>query len=157
MGKIHLTTAIHAPAKKVFDLSRNINLHRIFSSANYETALEAITTGLIKENETVTWQAKYLLKKRDFTLKITSMEMPLHFTTQLLERGFKNFRHEHYFKAFKNGTFLIDVVEFESSYGLIGKWIEKLFLTSYIHNLLLQRNEVIKQYAEKSKQKVIVK
>ena len=151
MGKIHLTTIIHAPAKRVFDFSRNINLHRIFSSTTYEKALEGINTGLIKENETVTWQAKYLFKKREFTLKITSLETPRHFTIQLIERGFKNFRHEHYFKAFKNGTFLIDVVEFESSYGLIGKWIEKLFLTSYIHSLLLQRNEVIKQYAEKSK------
>ena len=157
MGKIHLTTLIHAPAKRVFELSRNINLHRIFSSNPYETPLEGEIKELIKENETVTWQAKYLLKKREFTLKISSMEMPHHFTTQLVEGGFKNFRHEHYFKAFKNGTFLIDVVEFESSYGLIGKWIEQLFLTSYIHNLLLQRNEVIKQYAEKSKQKVIVK
>ena len=151
MGKIHLTTIIHAPAKRVFDFSRNINLHRIFSSTTYEKALEGINTGLIRENETVTWQAKYLFKKREFTLKITSLETPRHFTIQLIERGFKNFRHEHYFKAFKNGTFLIDVVEFESSYGLIGKWIEKLFLTSYIHSLLLQRNEVIKQYAEKSK------
>ena len=151
MGKIHLTTIIHALAKRVFDFSRNINLHRIFSSTTYENALEGINTGLIKENETVTWQAKYLFKKREFTLKITSLETPRHFTIQLIERGFKNFRHEHYFKAFKNGTFLIDVVEFESSYGLIGKWIEKLFLTSYIHSLLLQRNEVIKQYAEKSK------
>jgi ligand-binding SRPBCC domain-containing protein len=151
MGKIHLTTAIHAPAKRVFDISRNANLHRIFSSTTYEKAFEGINKGLIKENETVTWQAKYLFKKREFTLKITSLETPRHFTIQLIERGFKFFRHEHYFKAFKNGTFLIDVVEFESSYGLIGKWIDKLFLTSYIHNLLLQRNEVIKQYAEKSK------
>jgi len=151
MVKIHLTTAIHAPAKRVFDLSRNINLHRIFSSASYEKALEGINTELIKENESVTWQAKYLLKKREFTLKITSLETPRHFTIHLKEGGFKFFRHEHYFKAFKNGTFLIDVVEFESSYGLIGKWIEKLFLTRYIHNLLLQRNEVIKQYAEESK------
>ena len=71
MGKIHLTTIIHAPAKRVFDFSRNINLHRIFSSTTYEKALEGINTGLIKENETVTWQAKYLFKKREFTLKIT--------------------------------------------------------------------------------------
>ncbi len=156
MAKIHLTTLINAPAERVFDLSRSVNLHRIASSNTYEKAIAGVTTGLINENETVTWQAKHLYKVRKFTTKITSMEFPHHFTVQMVHGDFKSFRHEHYFKPINNGTFLIDVIEFETPYGVIGQLAEKLFLTSYLHKLLLYRNEVIKQYAETSKWKAIL-
>ena len=156
MAKIHLTTLINAPAERVFDLSRSVNLHRIASSNTYEKAIGGVTTGLINENETVIWQAKHLYKVRKFTTKITSMEFPHHFTVQMVHGDFKSFRHEHYFKPINNGTFLIDVIEFESPYGVIGQLAEKLFLTSYLHKLLLHRNEVIKQYAETSKWKAIL-
>ena len=156
MAKIHLTTLINAPAERVFDLSRSVNLHRIASSNTYEKAIAGVTTGLLNENETVTWQAKHLYKVRKFTTKITSMEFPHHFTVQMVHGDFKSFRHEHYFKPINNGTFLIDVIEFESPYGVIGQLAEKLFLTSYLHKLLLHRNEVIKQYAETSKWKAIL-
>ena len=156
MAKIHLTTLINAPAERVFDLSRSVNLHRIASSNTYEKAIAGVTTGLINENETVTWQAKHLYKVRKFTTKITSMEFPHHFTVQMVHGDFKSFRHEHYFKPINNGTFLIDVIEFESPYGVIGQLVEKLFLTSYLNKLLLHRNEVIKQYAETSKWKAIL-
>jgi ligand-binding SRPBCC domain-containing protein len=156
MAKIHLTTLINAPAERVFDLSRSVNLHRIAFSNTYEKAIGGVTTGLINENETVIWQAKHLYKVRKFTTKITSMEFPHHFTVQMVHGDFKSFRHEHYFKPINNGTFLIDVIEFESPYGVIGQLAEKLFLTSYLHKLLLHRNEVIKQYAETSKWKAIL-
>ena len=156
MAKIHLTTLINAPAERVFDLSRSVNLHRIASSNTYEKAIAGVTTGLLNENETVTWQAKHLYKVRKFTTKITSMEFPHHFTVQMVHGDFKSFRHEHYFKPINNGTFLIDVIEFETPYGVIGQLAEKLFLTSYLHKLLLYRNEVIKQYAETSKWKAIL-
>ena len=156
MAKIHLTTLINAPAERVFDLSRSVNLHRIAFSNTYEKAVAGVTTGLINENDSVTWQAKHFYKVRKFTTKITSMEFPHHFTVQMVHGDFKSFRHEHYFKPINNGTFLIDVIEFESPYGVIGQLAEKLFLTSYLHKLLLHRNEVIKQYAETSKWKAIL-
>lgn len=156
MAKIHLTTLINAPAERVFDLSRSVNLHRIAFSNTYEKAVAGVTTGLINENDSVTWQAKHFYKVRKFTTKVTSMEFPHHFTVQMVHGDFKSFRHEHYFKPINNGTFLIDVIEFESPYGVIGQLAEKLFLTSYLHKLLLHRNEVIKQYAETSKWKAIL-
>jgi ligand-binding SRPBCC domain-containing protein len=156
MAKIHLTTLINAPVERVFDLSRSINLHRIASSNTYEKAIAGVTTGLINENETVTWEAKHLYKIRKFTTKITSMEFPNHFTVQMVHGDFTSFRHEHYFKPINNGTFLIDVIEFKSPYGIIGQIAEKLFLTSYLHKLLINRNAVIKQYAETNKWKAIL-
>ena len=156
MSKIHLTTFISAPVERVFDLSRSINLHRISASYTNEVAIAGVITGLINENETVTWQAKHLFKQRRFTSKITRMVKPVHFTDEMLQGDFKSFKHEHHFKSIENGTLMIDLVEFESPYGALGNLINKLYLKTYLQNLLLRRNIVIKHYAETQKWKAIL-
>jgi ligand-binding SRPBCC domain-containing protein len=156
MVKIHLTTVINAPVERVFDLSRSINLHKISVEHTEEKAIAGITSGLIKENETVTWQAKHLFKLRQFTSKITAMKMPEYFIDEMIKGDFKSFLHQHYFKVIDNGTIMIDIVEFESPYGIMGKLFNMLYLKNYMEKLLLKRNAVIKEYAESNKWKVIL-
>jgi len=151
MSFIHLTTFIAAPIERVFDLSRSINLHKISTAHTHEKAIAGVITGLINEGETVTWQAKHLFKERKFTSKITAMNKPVSFTDEMTEGDFKSFRHEHHFKSTDNGTIMIDVVEMECPYGIIGQLINKFFLKNYIEQLLLKRNEVIKEFAESKK------
>ncbi len=156
MSSIHLTTIINAPVERVFDLSRSINLHKISTANTKEEAVAGVMTGLINQNETVTWQAKHLFKIRRFTSKITAMEKPVHFTDEMVQGDFKSFKHEHYFKQIENGTIMIDMVEFESPYGVAGRLVNKLFLKSYLQRLLVTRNTVIKDYAETQKWKAIL-
>ncbi len=156
MSTIHLTTLINAPVERVFDLSRSISLHKISTSHTREEAIAGVTTGLINQNETVTWQARHLFKLRRFTSKITAMEKPVHFTGEMIQGDFKSYKHEHHFKQIDNGTLMIDLVDFESPYGAAGKLVNKLFLKSYLKKLLIYRNKVIKEYAETKKWKVIL-
>ncbi len=156
MVKIHLTTVINAPIQRVFDLSRSINLHKISVAHTQEKVIAGVMTGLIKENETVTWQAKHLFKLRQFTSKITAMKIPESFTDEMIKGDFKSFLHQHHFKTIDNGTIMIDIVEFESPYGILGKLFNTLYLEKYIKKLLLQRNAVVKTYAESNKWKVIL-
>jgi hypothetical protein len=151
MPYIHLTTFIAASAEKVFDLSRSINLHKISMRSSNEEAVGGVTSGLIKENETVTWKAKHLFKTRLFTSKVTSMVVPTMFVDEMIKGDFKSFKHQHYFKQIDNGTILIDIVEFESPYGFIGKMVNKLLLKNYVQNLLIKRNNIVKEYAESDK------
>jgi hypothetical protein len=151
MPYIHLTTFIAASAEKVFDLSRSINLHKISMRSSNEEAVGGVTSGLIKENETVTWKAKHLFKTRLFTSKVTSMVAPTMFVDEMVKGDFKSFKHQHYFKQIDNGTILIDIVEFESPYGFIGKMVNKLLLKNYVQNLLIKRNNIVKEYAESDK------
>ncbi len=44
-----------------------------------------------------------------------------------------------------------DVFTFQSPFGIIGKIVNKLFLTGYMTKLLKERNRVIKDYAETGK------
>lgn len=156
MSSIHLTTFISAPVERVFDLSRSINLHQISTSTTYERAVGGITSGLINENETVTWEAKHLFKTRQFTSKISVMKKPLYFIDEMIKGDFKNFKHEHHFKSVSNGTIMIDQLNFESPYGVIGKWMNTLYLKNYLEKLLESRNNVIKEYAETEKWKAIL-
>lgn len=156
MPQIHLTSFIAAPVDRVFDLSRSINLHRISTEATNEKAIDGVMNGLISKNETVTWQAKHLFKTRQFTAKITEMNSPYFFVDEMIQGDFKSFYHEHHFKATENGTIMIDLLNFETPYGTIGKIINMLFLRSYLEKFLIKRNEVIKDYAETQKWKAIL-
>ncbi|MDO9377028.1 MAG: SRPBCC family protein [Bacteroidota bacterium] len=156
MPTIHVTTLIKAPVQRVFDLSRSVTLHKISTARSNEKAIAGVLSGLIEVNETVTWQAKHLFKVRQFTSKIISMEKPVSFTDEMIQGDFKQFKHEHHFKQIENGTIMIDLIQFESPYGAIGKIFNQLYLKNYLKTFLLERNEVIKEYAESQKWKAIL-
>lgn len=151
MPTIHLTTFINAPVQRVFDLSRSINLHKISQERTGEVAVAGTTSGLINLNETVTWQAKHLGKKRLLKIKISALDSPATFTDEMIEGDFKYMKHEHHFKQVENGTIMIDLFYFETPYGMIGKILNRVYLTRYLRRLLEQRNRVIKDYAESNK------
>ncbi len=151
MLTIHLTTFINAPVQRVFDLSRSINLHKKSQERTGEVAVAGTTSGLINLNETVTWQAKHLGKKRLLKIKISALDSPATFTDEMIEGDFKYMKHEHHFKQVENGTIMIDLFYFETPYGMIGKILNRVYLTRYLRRLLEQRNRVIKDYAESNK------
>ncbi len=156
MPSIHLTTFIAAPIQRVFDLSRSINLHKISTAHTNEEAIAGITSGLINKNETVTWRAKHLFKTRTYTSIISEMLSPNFFVDEMQKGDFKSLKHEHHFKQVDNGTIMIDILNFESPYGIIGKWFNNIYLKNYLQKFIVQRNVVIKQYAETEKWKSIL-
>ncbi len=156
MPKIHLTTFIPAPVERVFDLSRNISLHKISMKHTREEAIAGVTSGLINKGETVTWRAKHFFKTRIFTSRITEMVPPEKFTDKMVVGDFRSFEHEHYFKSADNGTIVIDIINFESPYGILGKLFNSFYLTKYIEKLISQRNNIIAQYATGDKWRAVM-
>jgi len=156
MCTIHLTTFIAAPIERVFDLSRSISLHKISSAHTNKEAIGGITSGLINKNETVTWRAKHLFKIRYFTTRISEMQSPNFFIDEMQKGEFKSLKHEHHFKKIDNGTIMIDILNFESPYGIIGKWFNKIYLKNLLQKFIVQRNIVIKDYAETGKWKALL-
>ena len=156
MPTIHLTTFIAAPINVVFDLSRHIGLHKESMSKFKEEAVAGIRFGLIEKDETVTWKAKHLFKNRFLRSKITEMTKPDSFTDEQAEGDFKMMKHDHHFKPCENGTIVIDLFHFESPYGILGRWFNSLYLTSYLKRLLEQRNKTIKEFAENEKWKKLL-
>lgn len=156
MPTIHLTTFVAAPAERVFDLARSIDLHRKSMAHTGEEAIAGTTSGLIRLDETVTWKAKHFGKVRVLRSRITAMHPPLSFTDEMVDGDFKSIRHEHHFKRIDNGTLLIDLFHFETPYGGLGRILNRLFLTNYMKKLLEIRNQAIKEYAESEKWRFIL-
>lgn len=148
MSKIHLKTIIKADIETVFDLARDIGLHQKSASQTNETAVAGKTSGLIEEGESVTWRAKHLGFYQTHTSKIIEMQKPHQFTDIMLEGAFKSFKHQHIFKTNANKTIMIDILEFESPFGVIGKIFNFIFLKNYLKNFLLKRSQLIKSIAE---------
>jgi ligand-binding SRPBCC domain-containing protein len=156
MPTIHLTTFIAAPVERVFDLSRSIDVHKKSLAHTHEQAVAGTTSGLIQQDETVTWKAKHLGKMRVLKVRISSMLAPQSFTDEMVNGDFKQMKHEHHFKPIQNGTLMIDLFSFESPYGTIGKIANYIFLQRYLRKLLERRNKAIKEFAEGDKWKFLL-
>lgn len=148
MSRIYLETLINADIQTVFDLARNIDLHQKSTSKTHEKAIAGCTSGLIEENESVTWRAKHLGVYQTLTTKIISMEKPNQFTDEMQKGAFKSLHHQHIFKKIDHKTLMIDLFDFESPLGIIGEIFNKLFLKNYLKQFLLERNQLIKITAE---------
>ena len=148
MPTIHLTSFIQAPIERVFDLSRNIDLHKKSMTESGEEAVAGITNGLIQQGETVTWKAKHLGKTRFHKSRITVMQSPVHFIDEMVEGDFKSFEHSHHFMKIENGTIMIDLLRYEVPYGLVGRLVDRFYLFRYLTKLMENRNLYIKQTAE---------
>jgi ligand-binding SRPBCC domain-containing protein len=156
MPTIHLTTFIAAPVERVFDLSRSISLHKISMQHTDEQAVSGTTSGLIGLDDTVTWKGKHLYKTRFFTSKIVEMKPYEKFTDKMIKGDFLSFSHEHFFKSANNGTIVIDIINYETPYGLLGRFVNRVFLHKYLEQLIIQRNKVVAQYAEGEKWRALL-
>jgi ligand-binding SRPBCC domain-containing protein len=148
LTQIEISTHINAPIERCFDMARSIDLHLISTQQTGEQAIAGRTSGLIELGETVTFRAKHFGVWQTFTSKVTEFNYPCSFTDEMVNGVFKSFRHEHIFIAINNQTVMQDIFIFESPFGTIGEWVNYLFLGWYMMDLLLKRNEVIKQAAE---------
>ncbi len=157
MPKIELNTFIKADRKIVFDLSRSIDLHKISTKHTNEEATDGITSGLIRLNQSVTWRAKHFGVYQKLTSKITEFEDSKYFVDEMTKGAFKRFKHQHIFNDYTNGTEMIDIFEYESPLGILGKIADKIFLKKYMTDLLEKRNKSIKEFAESDKWKQILR
>ena len=151
MKLIALTTHIHAPILRCFNLSLSIDLHQHSATSTNEKAIAGITSGLIGLNETVTWKATHFGFPQVLTVQITDMHRPSYFKDVMLSGAFKRMEHEHFFEERNGVTIMNDRFLFEAPFLLIGRLAENLFLEKYLTSLLLKRNEIIREVAESEK------
>jgi ligand-binding SRPBCC domain-containing protein len=148
MPRILLTTMIHAPPERCFDLSRSIDLHVASTRQTGERAVGAITSGLLGLGEEVTWSARHFGVRQTLTSRITAFDRPHHFRDSMVRGALRRFDHDHFFAARGEETEMRDVFDFESPLGPLGRLADALVLTRYLSRFLERRNEEIKRVAE---------
>lgn len=156
MPKIILTTEIKSTINICFDLSRSIDMHKISTAESKEEAIAGRIKGLINMGETVTWSATHFGFRQNLTSKITALDRPNYFVDEQVKGIFKSIFHEHKFQQKGDIVLMIDIFEFQSPYGILGRVANKLFLIKYLRKLLLNRNQTIKNFAETEKWREIL-
>lgn len=157
MPTIKLQTFINAEIEICFDLARSIDLHTISTSKTNEKAIGGRLSGLIELNETVTWEATHFWARQKLTSKITAFNRPFHFRDEQQKGIFKFIKHDHYFEKINGGTMMNDIFRYQAPLQPFGKVVERLILTNYLKKFLLERNEIIKEYAETDKYQTVLK
>lgn len=148
MPKIVLETFIKSEKEMIFNLSRSVDLHLASTKKTNETAIAGITSSLMNLNDTVTWRAKHFGIYQNLTTKITEFDFPNYFADEMLKGAFKSFKHEHHFEDSDNGILMRDIFNYQSPFGFLGKIADYLFLKNYMTQFLIERNLMIKEYAE---------
>lgn len=148
MPIITLHTIIHSDIETCFDLSRSIDLHKLSTAKTKETAIEGVTSGLIGLGELVTWRATHFGIRQNLTSKISEYDRPFYFRDEQVKGPFKLLIHDHHFQQNDDHILMTDRFNFESPWGIAGKFFNLLVLTKYMRKFLSTRNEIIKVYAE---------
>ncbi len=157
MPIIQISTKIKAAKEICFDLSRSIDLHQVSMQQTNEKAIAGRTEGLIEIHEEVTWQATHFGIKQKLTAKISHFDYPNSFRDEMTRGAFRKFTHDHIFLEKNGETEMQDVFDFESPFGWLGKLFNHLILEKYMTQLLVKRNQTIKEIAENGKWKEILK
>ena len=152
MARFQLETIIAAPIELCFDLARNIDVHLAAATARGQKAIAGTTSGLIGLGETVTWEGRYLLLRRQMTSRIVEFDFPHMFADEMQRGAFHHWRHTHRFMQVGAGTRMHDDVDFASPLGPIGYVTDVLFMRNYMRKLLLGHNAFLKYLAENPSQ-----
>jgi ligand-binding SRPBCC domain-containing protein len=145
---IQLETRIAAPARRCFFLALSIDLHVKSTAGTREQAVAGVTTGLIHNGESVTWQGRHFGLMLKHTSTITQYEPPKFFQDVMTAGMFKTFEHDHRFHEQDDETVMRDELRFSAPLGVLGFLVERLVLRTYLTRFLLERNKFVKQVAE---------
>lgn len=148
MPVIELTTEIHAPIARIFDLARSVELHMDSTAETNERAVAGVLSGLMALGDEVTWRARHFGIWQHLTSRITMFERPFHFRDSMVRGAFRRFDHDHFFAQQGENTVMRDVFDFQSPFGILGRTADRLFLTDYMRRFLLTRCTWIKTVAE---------
>jgi ligand-binding SRPBCC domain-containing protein len=148
MQTIRLVTWIAAPVERCYRLSLSVDLHVASAKSSGEVAVGGVTTGILGEGETVTFQGRHFGMKFRHTSKLVVSRPHTYFRDVMVEGMFRHFEHDHHFAAMDDGTRVRDEVRFSAPMGPLGKLAEAALLRRHLTALLTNRNKVIKQVAE---------
>ena len=146
---IRLVTVIAAPIGDCFDLSLSVDAHAASMRPSGEQAISGVTSGVMKLGDSVTWRARHFGIVFRMTSAITEYQPPERFVDEQQRGPFRRWWHEHTFTTLANDqTQMIDVVQFQSPFRLLGNIADRMVLSNYMQDLLRQRNTWLKTTLE---------
>ncbi|MFV9551515.1 SRPBCC family protein [Algibacter sp. PT7-4] len=149
MPLIEVETHINADIQICFDLARDVGFYQKSLEHSEEIAIGGKTSGLVNLNDHVVWETNHLGFVQHLNLKITEFKAPNLFVDELVSGGFKAYKHEHIFHMSNNKTVMTDRFYYKLPFGLLGRFLNCLYVKKYMTKLLKNRNKILKDKAEK--------
>ena len=106
MIRIETCVAIQAAIATVFDAERNVSFHTSTQSHRGERAVDGVTSGLLKLDDQVEWEALHFGIRQRLRVRISEMNRPIYFKDEMTKGIFKSFSHEHHFSEIDPTTTL---------------------------------------------------
>jgi ligand-binding SRPBCC domain-containing protein len=151
MTSIELTTLIDAPVHTCFQLSLSIDLELKAGQAHRLRAVSGVTSGMIGPGERVGWKTRQFGIVVSHESEITGFDRPVFFQDTMVKGLLRSYRHDHFFRALSaDRTETRDVLCFSMPFWLLGVVSERMVMRPRLTALLQQRNQAIRETAEKS-------
>jgi ligand-binding SRPBCC domain-containing protein len=148
MTVIELETEIEGDINKCFDLTRDVDVHKLSTKKTNEKAIAGRTSGLCELGDKITWEAQHFGIRQKLSVEITKFEKPYFFEDKMTKGAFRSMRHEHHFKEDNGRTIMTDRFEYQVPFGFVGQLFDKVILKNYMTRFLKTRNKIIKKIAE---------
>jgi ligand-binding SRPBCC domain-containing protein len=148
MPVIRLSTALAAPAERVFDLARNVEFHVASAGASGERVVGGVASGLLELGDEVTWSARHFGVRQTLSSRITAFDRPRSFRDSMVRGAFKRFDHDHVFEEQGGSVVMRDVFDYDAPFGPLGRIADALFLERHMRRFLETRAAEIKRAAE---------
>lgn len=132
---------IPATPEQCFELSLSVDAHTSSMAGSGETAIDGVTSGVLRLGDAVTWKARHFGIPFTMSSRISAYDAPRRFVDEQTSGPFRRWWHEHRFESADGGTLMTDHIEFESPAGVLGRAANALVLTKYMTRLITQRNE----------------
>ena len=145
MPTIELVSRIAAPPERCFALSLSVDAHTASLADSGERIVGGVRAGEMGLGDEVTWRARHFGVPFTMTSRITAHDAPHRFVDEQVRGPFGRWWHEHRFAAAAGGTEMVDLVDFASPLGPLGRVVDALVLTRYLTRLLEQRNRWLVQ------------
>lgn len=150
MPVIRVETNIAASPEICFDLARDVNAHASSTKSSKERIISAPASGMLELGDEVEFEATHFGIKQGLRSKIVEYERPRRFVDEMQSGAFKRLRHVHEFEPTRNGTRMVDTMDFASPFGFIGALADRLFVAGYLRRFLIARNSELAKLAERA-------
>jgi ligand-binding SRPBCC domain-containing protein len=148
MGRVVIETAIQAPQELCFDLARDVSVYARHASKPERVVAPGRLTGLLEQNERVTYEARHLGVTRRLTVQMVEFAPPERFLDEQIHGPFVWMQHLHEFEEDGPQTLMRDTMHWKMPYGILGRLLDGLVVTRYVRQWVADHAGQLKRRAE---------
>lgn len=123
MKRFSHSFVVPANIDKVWDFYTDIGHLEVITPPHLHLKVVKSSTGGKLQQGTEVWLEGNLMVKSTWHSRITKMK-PYVYVDEMLEGRFKTWKHTHAFERTEGGAKVIDEIDFELRYGLLGRMLE---------------------------------